>query len=583
MRKPKNWGNIRGGEEDERVPNRGLVPRGYDNMGPFNEVIIGPAGRNAADVEARDHDLQYGEEEAVGVTPHLQWVDADEEFLQDLQPTNWEERIAQGVFSVKKAAKNIGLVRDMSSKGKGKRKALRQNPWVEGDEYRKAREEKRKRTEDIWRWRDQVWEEAEKRLDEREAAEAFAGRGEIDRQIRINQAIQAHDDEQEHKENGPPDGFTEVNWDAFTADDVREGWNLANPTNALEPSLPNLPEDAEDDHWWEEPMAERAGDDDVEMADTSARSANGGPGNQLSKETPISIYPSLSYGLQETHTTILPWTGWCSAQCSHTGAPAEVRIRMNTPYDFWQSSVTQWVSNPLSSQNTIYNRQIHGDDTIQAGFTFPENMNNLTATERPWWRDYWGQLYEYYTVLGCEYKITMVNPITVAGGSAIVGKTFDSYTDIQGATGNITPPTNLSEAMSFKGMQFKVIRESYGGPTGHNVETIYGRYKPGDARRNIANDGDVQTWHKTMFDGAIPVAAGTPKLSELLVLQFWRAPLAHAFGAVNMQIELKWIVQFKDLRNMARNPNTIPAGTTINQIISGTRTDAGNPIARWTV
>lgn len=61
---------------------------------------------------------------------------------------------------------------------------------------------------------------------------------------------------------------------------------------------------------------------------------SGGPGDgSVSKETPISNYPSLSYGLQETHTTILPWTGWFSAVALGKGLPAQLKVRMNTPYD----------------------------------------------------------------------------------------------------------------------------------------------------------------------------------------------------------------------------------------------------------
>lgn len=554
---------------------RGLVPPGYDNLGPFNDVRIGPAGRNAADVEARDHDLQYGEEEAVGVTPHLQWVDADEEFLQDLQPTNWEERIAQGVFSLKKAAKNIGLVRDMSSKGKGKRKALRQNPWVEGDEYRQAREEKRKRMEDNWRTRDQAWENAEKRLNEEEA---FAGRGEIDRQIRINQAIQAHDDEQEHKENGPPDGFTEVNWDAFTADDVREGWNLANPTNALARSLPNLPGNAE-------AMAERAGDEDVDMGESAMRSSGGGP-NPQSKETPISPYPTLTYGLQETHTTILPFTFWFSSACHTTGAPAVMKIRLNSIYDFITTPVDGTLaSGAVPVTATCYGRPI-APDGKGASNAFPETINNGTYVETPYWRNYWAQLYEYYTVLGCEYKITTECVNTSSGFSAMLGHTIDSWSDTATETGNITPTTNLSEAMSLKGMKFDILRGARPENGGQQYTVIQRRYIPGQARRNIVNDGDVKTWTKTAFNGTSPENY-VPTLKETLNLYYWRAPLANIVSsntevtACNTQVELKWIVQFKDLRNLPRYPVTTPAGTSVITNITNTRTDAGNPIARW--
>ena len=54
-----------------------------------------------------------------------------------------------------------------------------------------------------------------------------------------------------------------------------------------------------DDEGGDEPMA-------------LARIGNGGM-NSVSKETPISSYPNLSYGLPETHTTIIPWTGWITS------------------------------------------------------------------------------------------------------------------------------------------------------------------------------------------------------------------------------------------------------------------------------
>lgn len=585
----KHWGNIRAREAEEEYV-RGWVPPGYDNLGPGNEVRIGPAGRSEADADARGHDITYGDEEEIGVNPYTNWVDADERFLEELPVEGPSTAIARGLFSAKKAAKNLGLIKNMSRKGKRKATGpVRDNPWEEGETGARRRANK-DRLHEIEQERMGGALEAMRKDTGRDRAyetiERYRATGNWQPDENVYNAEQNRALWVEARNRDLERG---IDWSQFEAGDAMEGWRQANgqvaepeeskqeeeePTmDVVEPSVANLPGNAE-------AMAERAGGDDVEMADASARSA-GGPGNQLSKETPISIYPSLSYGLQETHTTILPWTGWCSAQCANTGGPAEVRIRMNTPYDFWQTAVTQWATNPLNTSNTIYNRQIHGDDTIQAGFTFPENMNNGTALERPYWRDYWGQLYEYYTVLGCEYKITMVNPITVAGGAAIVGKTFDSYSDTQGVTGNITPATNLSEAMSLKGMQFKVVREATAATNGTNTEVIYGRYKPGDARRNIANDGDVQTWHKCSFNGVAPISAGVPKLNELLVLQFWRAPMAHAFGAVNMQIELKWIVQYKDLRGQARYPVTTGGAATINQIISTTRTDAGNPIAIW--
>ena len=467
VRRPKNWGNIRGGEEDERVPNRGLVPRGYDNMGPFNEVIIGPAGRNAADVEARDHDIQYGEEEAVGVTPHLQWVDADEEFLQDLQPTNWKESLATGLFSAKKAAKNIGLVRDMSGKNKRK-KPIRMNPWEEGDDFRERREARAKRREDNLNTR----------------IEGVLNPPDRDNELQlIEQYLDAEDMETERFNNEREEKTNE-------------------PTIQQQASLVNLPEDEQDDEWWNDSagqeliaMAEAAASDDPMGEEVNARSSAGGGQNPQSKETPISRYPTLTYGLQETHTTILPFTFWFSSACHTAGAPAVMKIRLNSIYDFIGSEVETLGIGDTPVTATNYARPI-APDGKGANNTFPESINDGTAVETPYWRNYWAQLYEYYTVLGCEYKITTGCVNTSSGFAAILGHTIDSWSDTATESGNITPTTNLSEAMSLKGMQFDVLRGARAENEGQQMTVIQRRYIPGQAKRNIVNDGDVKTWTK---------------------------------------------------------------------------------------
>ena len=496
VRRPKNWGNIRGGEEDERVPNRGLVPRGYDNMGPFNEVIIGPAGRNAADVEARDHDIQYGEEEAVGVTPHLQWVDADEEFLQDLQPTNWKESLATGLISAKKAAKNIGLVRDMSGKNKRK-KPIRMNPWEEGDDFRERREARAKRREDNLNTR----------------IEGVLNPPDRDNELQqIEQYLDAEDMETERFNNEREEKTNE-------------------PTIQQQASLVNLPEDEQADEWWNDSagqelisMAEAAASDDPMGEEVNARSSAGGA-NPQSKETPISRYPTLTYGLQETHTTILPFTFWFSSACHTTGAPAVMKIRLNSIYDFIGSDVETLGIGDTPVTATNYARPI-APDGKGANNTFPESINDGTAVETPYWRNYWAQLYEYYTVLGCEYKITTGCVNTSSGFAAILGHTIDSWSDTATESGNITPTTNLSEAMSLKGLQFDVLRGARAENNGQQMTVIQRRYIPGQAKRNIVNDGDVKTWTKTAFNGTSPENY-VPTLKETLNLYFWRAPLAN--------------------------------------------------------
>ena len=131
------------------------------------------------------------------------------------------------------------------------------------------------------------------------------------------------------------------------------------------------------------------------------------------------------------------------------------------------------------------------------------------------------------------------------------------------------PVTRYDEIRAFKDIKW------YSIPSGKK-SIIRGTYKPGQIKRNIVNDGDVKTWTKT--DGS------TPNLNEVLTLNFFTDPLYNARyqdvwenaaddeptatgaaipGVVNMEIKLKYIVQFKDLKLQARYPNTLTSGQDI--------------------
>ena len=74
------------------------------------------------------------------------------------------------------------------------------------------------------------------------------------------------------------------------------------------------------------------GDDGAERGTLATTGPAGN--NPQSKETQISTYPSLSYGFQETHTTIIPWTGWLSVIGLTTSNPQQLQIRMNSICDW---------------------------------------------------------------------------------------------------------------------------------------------------------------------------------------------------------------------------------------------------------
>ena len=363
-----------------------------------------------------------------------------------------------------------------------------------------------------------------------------------------------------------------------------------------------------------------------EAAAARVSASSSGGNNPVSKETPISEYPSLSYGLQETHTTVLPWTGWISAVALDKETPAQLKIRMNSPYDMLDmSTIDHGATDGAKYTVKGFSRRpidIDGRYSTSGNIRFPtEFSNNATeATETPQWREYWAKLYDYYTVLACEYEIILYNPIqarqqrllpvptktlgTITYPSTmyvqdmgffntdcVVGLQYDSYSATATTTGNVMPVTKYEEVRAFKNIQW------YPVPGGQKT-VIRGQYKPGTIKRNIVNDGDVKTWTAT---GSAP-----PSLSEILTLNFWTDPFFNArepdvygtagggtntepsatgsamLGGLNMEINLKYIVQFKDLKLQARYPNTLITNQDIVQTLNETVTDPGNPLMRWT-
>ena len=353
----------------------------------------------------------------------------------------------------------------------------------------------------------------------------------------------------------------------------------------------------------------------VDAPQALARAAPGGGGtNPISKETPI-LNAQPSYGLQETHTTILPWTGWLSVGGLDKTTPAQLKIRMNTPWDMLDvTTATTPADGGAATTKGFYNIQFgaNGRYNNSALCTYPEsfNPNTTEANERPAWREYWAKLYDYYTVLGCEYEIIIYNPQVLylteqvilaqadvngtgtaddALRAGLLGQPngyskqntdivcavqYDTYSASATSTGNVMPLTRYSEVRTYKGIKWYPI-------PGGQKKVIRGTYKAGQAKRNIVNDGDVKTW----------TATGTtlPNLSEILTLNFWNDPFftgqspstfgttnnptatgSGRNGCANMEINLKYIVQFKDLKQQARYPNTITTDQDITQILGET-------------
>ena len=460
---------------------RGWVPPGYKYLGPGNDLDRGEP-TNAADALAKKHDEAYDALLKAGAKPYTQWSDADKEFFSQLEINDIPTAVAKGLFGFKKGLHKVGIIGKASlgkrpasahmAKDKRPKKHLRFNPLLP----------------DTWGFGDGARDNdiaSEEVVQPRQVPV-------IDRQPDPDDGGPMSLDDLLPTREAPPDHDPEANFD----DDIRD-WEMDNPMPPA--GDPNDPPQA---------MA-RAG---------------GGGNNPVSKETPISRYPTLTYGLQETHTTILPWEAYFSAtKLDHT-APVVAELRLTQPFDCLKTSLTGLTAGSAWDK-LLYNVPFNNANSRDGGTpaTFPSTISSGTYTsERATWWGYWAKIYEYYTVLACHYEIYVQNDTSDRGTDALVGWDFNAYSTVAGASGNITPTDNLAVMKQYKQMNWRTAEAGAVADNDKRKVIIQGTYRPGQTKRNINNDGDVKTWTKT-DDGGSP---GTVTLQELLTLYFFRGELA---------------------------------------------------------
>lgn len=281
------------------------------------------------------------------------------------------------------------------------------------------------------------------------------------------------------------------------------------------------------------------GINDTEMEEAApmvARAPGGGitgAANSVSKETPVLIPPTITYGLQETHTTILPYRSYCTMVTnanSYDGT--DLRLRMNGIYDV----IAQSLSNPGTDITTsgvyasvgLISSSITTSYPGGSFFSYPSSVPaGANVNEGPWWRNYWDNLYEYYTVLGCKWKITFQNPIISHGASNVVAHFYESYSDTKDG---VPSGATLSEMQAFKNINWaRVDTSNTNQPINNGCTIISGTYKPGMIRHNVKNDGDVKTWTPT-------AGAAVPTLLDCLRLTLFQDPLTRSNSANNLHV-----------------------------------------------
>ena len=308
------------------------------------------------------------------------------------------------------------------------------------------------------------------------------------------------------------------------------------------PSVPDLPAIAD------VPMD--TGDKETPEQSTALALRGGGDQIRGAHETPV-IWHSPEYGFKETMTVVIPTTLWVSVnmlprQVLTSGDidKNKLEIRLNSPYSPLMSTL---VGQSAGSAAVVGVSSSKAPDSATNPATLLRFPYTVTSSHKPQWLAYWDKIYEVYTVLETQYEVTIANARTASFNTAIVCWEQDQYG--ASSTGNVMPAANLDEMINWRDVKQGII-------TGQDYDQrssffkFKETWKPGQNNRNATNDGDVKTWCAT---GAVP----SPTYVESLHMRFFQSPFTQdVYHAVNVEIRLKYIVQFKDLKSVFRYPVT---------------------------
>lgn len=313
--------------------------------------------------------------------------------------------------------------------------------------------------------------------------------------------------------------------------------------------------------------------EDTEMADVemgsgsgsaSAAMSTGNPGvdgaNQ-NKVTPVSAFDYAYEGVPRQYTTILPYWQQINNQNVAYAIGPIIYIRMNSIYDIIKTDggFVNWATS--ADPNPV------ADTPDSAG---------TPILEAPYWRKWWAQFYEYWTVTECRWKLTFQQNAETNDRSLAVGYGYTGLQKIPHIDNTSGTPLGLTcqDYKRFKGFKWKYGRTltSRSGSEVNglaerehkhdNLMSIQGVYHPGDGSHEVIEDELAQTWVR---------GDAVPKEQNLLAVILRQSPLSpvqlDVTGAISVtiRIELEYVVQYKDIKAKWQFPvknNIFLAGST---------------------
>lgn len=270
----------------------------------------------------------------------------------------------------------------------------------------------------------------------------------------------------------------------------------------------------------------------------------------------------------ETRTALLPSTSYFSMARLDKTAPVVLKIRLNAPYNIFrdntltqQSQGSPWVKglnntlatnvNDATSPLLHYPSNVEGQ-TIGTGPIFARTQSSsgapLVASAKPGWLPYYERVYESYHVIETFYRITL----EAVGGnpqrSFTVFETDDVYTG--NSVGNIIPTNQpYTYYQQWRNITTHALRYRDNNSLGSHKKVIEGVWRPQQINRNTVNDEDIKAWYPTN-------AEPSPNWVEQKVLLGFVGDMSELWGAahINIRVDLVYKVQFKDLRRQFRYP-----------------------------
>lgn len=154
-------------------------------------------------------------------------------------------------------------------------------------------------------------------------------------------------------------------------------------------------------------------------------------------------------------------------------------------------------------------------------------------------------MYSYYTVLGCEWELTGQSVWNTDAGIQIA---HDYYAP------DTFPTATYSQMKQWKNLEWDYIPSGKDATNGQSTRSIKGHYKRGQAKRDVKTDSLTETWTLT---------GSTPQLLEMIYFNFFPDPIGsweddialRTLPSANFCMTLKYLVQFKDLKQTLRQPN----------------------------